>query len=55
MTSLHEALGFDPRDPGVLRADALVKNDSELLDALIQTRLDKGLSQAEVGRRMGVS
>lgn len=55
MISLHEALGLDPPDPGVLRADALVKNDSELLDALIQMRIDKGLSQAEVGRRMGVS
>lgn len=55
MTSLHEALGFDPNDPGVLRADALVNNDSMLLDQLIQMRIDKGLSQTEVGRRMGVS
>ena len=54
MSTLDELLGLDPTSPEALRADLLAENDQELLDALVRVRRDRGLSQADVAKVMGV-
>ncbi|MBB1516004.1 helix-turn-helix transcriptional regulator [Tessaracoccus sp. MC1679] len=54
MSTLDELLGLDPTSPEALRADLLVENDQELLDALVRVRKDRGLSQADVAKILGV-
>lgn len=51
---LDNLLGIDPNDPEQQLANRLVEADEALLDKLIAVRRDLGLSQAEVGRRLGV-
>lgn len=53
--NLEEMLGIDPNSPQQRLADELVKEDDELLDALRTRRRMLGLSQAEIGERMGIS
>lgn len=55
MTTLEEALGFDPESLEVQRATLLAQNDRALLRALIAIREAKGISQALVGEAMGIS
>lgn len=55
MKNLYEALGIDLTNPDALRANLLVESDDQLLNALISIRKERGLTQEEVGRRMGVS
>lgn len=54
MSTLDELLGLDPMSPEVLRADLLAENDQQLLDALVQVRQERGLTQAQVAESMGV-
>lgn len=54
MNTLDELLGLDPASPEALRADLLAENDQALLDALVQVRIDRGLTQAQVAAIMGV-
>lgn len=55
MTTLEELLGIDPESPEVLRAELLADNDRGLLRCLVDVRKARGLSQAEVGRLMGIT
>ena len=51
---LDELLGLDPTSPEVLRADLLAENDQQLMDALVQVRIERGFTQAQVAKIMGV-
>lgn len=53
--TLEGLLGIDPSSPDVLRAEQLATNDRALLTALVQIRKERGLSQAQVGKLMGIS
>lgn len=55
MTDLFDLVGLDADDPAQLRANLLVQSDYDMLRQLIESRVRAGLSQREVGRRMGVS
>jgi DNA-binding XRE family transcriptional regulator len=50
-----DLLGIDPTDPTQQLALELVDSDDRLLQGLVALRGAKHLSQAEVGRRMGVT
>ena len=52
---LDDLLGIDTGDPVQQRASELVESDRQLLRNLVAHRRDQGLSQEEVGRRMGVT
>lgn len=41
--------------PSARRVAAQIAFDAGLLDALVQVRYDKGLTQADIARRMGIS
>jgi DNA-binding XRE family transcriptional regulator len=55
MDALEELFGLDPNSPETLRADFLVEGDMRMLDALVEIRKSRSLSQREVGRIMGIS
>jgi len=55
MSDLDELLGIDPEDKQVVLATALVREDTELLRALVETRVRAGLSQQDVADRLGIS
>lgn len=55
MSAVEEVLGVDLHNPAMLRARELVENDRRLIDDLVRVRAEKGLSQEDVGRLMGVS
>ncbi|WOQ18191.1 helix-turn-helix transcriptional regulator [Raineyella sp. W15-4] len=50
-----ELLGVDPSDPLAQLAGELVASDEKLLDQLVKVRRDRGLTQADVAARMGIS
>lgn len=50
-----EMLGVDPSSPEFRRARTLVESDRDLVRDLVLAREDAGLSQSEVGERMGIS
>ncbi|GAB3479335.1 helix-turn-helix domain-containing protein [Amycolatopsis cihanbeyliensis] len=52
---LDDLLGIDTDDPEQRLALDLVKSDRHLLLRLVALRGDRGLTQAEVGRRMGTT
>jgi len=52
LEELERAAGLDPDSPAYKLATALAEADDELLEALVQMRKDKGLTQAEVAKRM---
>ena len=55
MTTLEQIRGIDPESPRLKRAELLADNDRALLRDLVSIRESKGLSQADVGRSMGIS
>jgi DNA-binding XRE family transcriptional regulator len=55
MAGLEELLRRARQTSGHLRAKMLAKNDYKLLADLVQVRIDKGLSQADVAERLGIS
>lgn len=55
MNTLEDLLGIDPEDPSVQRARTLASNDRKLLEALVDIRIEKGLTQGAVGEKMGIS
>lgn len=55
MTSLQEALGFDPNAPEARRSQLLARNDRALLRELVNIRKERGISQQAVGDIMGIS
>lgn len=52
LDELERAAGLDPDSPSYKLATALAEADDELLEALVQMRKDKGLTQTEVAKRM---
>ncbi|WP_063710829.1 helix-turn-helix domain-containing protein [Actinokineospora enzanensis] len=52
---LDDLLGIDTEDPTQRLALELVRSDRQLLAGLVAHRRARGLSQSEVGRRMGVT
>lgn len=52
---IAELLGVDPSDPLAQLAGELVASDEKLLDQLVKVRRDRGLTQADVAARMGIS
>ena len=52
---LEETLGIDRRSPINKLADRLVHSDYAFIDELISWRVERGLTQAIVAERMGVS
>lgn len=52
---IEQMLGVDTSNPAYQRASALVESDRELIRDLVLAREDAGLSQSEVGARMGIS
>ena len=52
---IERLLGIDPADAGLRHAINLVENERTLVRDLVLARKDAGLSQAEVGKRMGVT
>ena len=55
MGTLENMLGIDPEDDLHVRAKQLLDSDEGLLLDLVQIRLDRHLTQAEVGKIIGVS
>lgn len=55
MTTLEALVGLEPDSRDVRRAELLADNDRALLKGLVTLRVQRGLSQSEVGRRMGIS
>ncbi|WP_053089972.1 helix-turn-helix domain-containing protein [Kocuria sp. HSID16901] len=55
MNKLDQALGIDPSDPAVRRAEVLYNEDADMLEQLVQIRKDKGLTQQQVADAMGVT
>lgn len=53
--TLDDFLGIDINDPGQRLALVQVEQDNDLLDRLICERARRGLSQAELGERIGIS
>lgn len=53
--TLDDFLGIDLNDPGQRLALVQVEQDNDLLDRLICERTQRGLSQADLGERIGVS
>ncbi|MEZ5087427.1 MAG: helix-turn-helix transcriptional regulator [Tessaracoccus sp.] len=54
MNTLAELLGIDADSPDVLRAESLAEQDRALLDALVQVRITRGLTQTQVADALGV-
>ncbi|SHJ47489.1 Helix-turn-helix domain-containing protein [Tessaracoccus bendigoensis DSM 12906] len=54
MSSLNEIFGIDPDAPEVIRARHLIENDQDLLDSLVRIRKERGLSQGDVAKILGV-
>lgn len=52
---INDLLGIDTEDPIQALAIKLVDSDHRLLRRLVELRKAKGLTQGEVGRRMGVT
>lgn len=55
MATLEEILGIDAADPEAHRARALAVNDRKLLQALVEIREERGLSQTAVAEKLGIS
>lgn len=55
MDPLADALGIDVESDEFKRARYLAKQDYTLIMALIRMRADKGISQTEMARRLGVT
>ncbi|MFC7595775.1 helix-turn-helix domain-containing protein [Terrabacter sp. GCM10028922] len=53
--NLDELLGIDPHDPSAILADELVESHYKLLKDLVDVRRQRGLTQAQVADRMGIS
>src|SRR4051794_41964340 len=52
---IADLLGIDLEDPAVCRESAAVERDMGLIETLVRTRKQLGLSQADVAGRMGRS
>ncbi|MER6826496.1 helix-turn-helix transcriptional regulator [Streptosporangium sp. NPDC000563] len=50
---IADLLGIDLDDPAVRRESAAIERDMQLIEALVATRKQLGLSQADVASRMG--
>lgn len=55
MSIIDELLGLDPDSPDVIRAEQLALNDRALIRGLVAIRKQRNLSQADVGRLLGIS
>lgn len=55
LDDLDRVLGIDPEDPVDLRARRLVEASGKLVDDLIALREQKGLTQGQLAKRMGIS
>lgn len=55
MDQLADLLGIDLSSPEMVRADHLAQEDQRLMDELVKVRVDRGISQRDVARIMGVS
>lgn len=54
MSTLDELLGLDPESGDVLRAELLATGDRALLRDLVQIRRERGLTQADVAKLLGI-
>ncbi|GAA0825599.1 hypothetical protein GCM10009525_18860 [Streptosporangium amethystogenes subsp. fukuiense] len=52
---IADLLGIDLDDPAVRRESAAIERDMQLIEALVTTRKQLGLSQSDVASRMGRS
>jgi len=55
MASIDEMLGVDPDPELTHKAELLLDSDEELLASLVDKRVERGLSQKQLGKRIGVT
>lgn len=55
MATIDEMLGIDPDPELTYKAELLLDSDEELLASLVGKRIERGLTQHELGKRIGVT